>query len=83
MAQFLIRNLEDDVHQRIRALASDQGMSTEEFVRDVLRGVALRPHEGELPLGTRMVALFKGIGLRDGEEIREMKGEPVRVPSFD
>lgn len=83
MSQFVIRNLEEDVHQRIRDLASDHGQSTEEFVRDVLRSIALRTSEDEIPLGTRLVNLFRGIGLRDGETIPEMKGERVRVPDFD
>tara|TARA_R110002167_G_scaffold321364_2_gene527239 strand:+ start:465 stop:716 length:252 start_codon:yes stop_codon:yes gene_type:complete len=83
MAQFLVRNLEDDVHQRIREMANKHGISTEEFVRDVLRGIALRASEDELPLGTRMVNLFHGIGLRDDEDIRELKREPIRVPEFD
>lgn len=83
MSQFVIRNLEEDVHQRIRDLANDHGQSTEEFVRDVLRSIALRTSEDEIPLGTRLVNLFRDIGLRDGETIPEMKGEPIRVPDFD
>lgn len=83
MAHFVIRNLEDDVHKRISALATNQGQSTEEFVRNVLRGVALKGDEDDFRLGTRLAKLFAGIGLRDGEEIPEMKGESIRVPDFD
>jgi|688.fasta_scaffold629344_1 plasmid stability protein len=83
MSQFVIRNLEEDVHQRIRDLASDHGQSTEEFVRDLLRSVALQASEEEIPLGTRLTKLFRGIGLRKDEAIPEMKGDQIRVPEFD
>ncbi|HBE67803.1 MAG TPA: hypothetical protein DDW52_06610, partial [Planctomycetaceae bacterium] len=40
-AQFVVRNLEDDVHARLHELAREHGLSMEEFVREALRSIAL------------------------------------------
>ena len=37
MAQFIVRNLEDDVRDKLRELAQSHGQSMEETVRDILR----------------------------------------------
>jgi hypothetical protein len=43
----------------------------------------LQASEEEIPLGTRLTKLFRGIGLRKDEAIPEMKGDQIRVPEFD
>lgn len=72
MAQLIVRNLEDDVRDKLREMAEDNGQSMEETVRDILRRAVLcRPREEE-GLGTKMVKRFKGINLQPGE-IRELR----------
>ncbi len=39
MASITIRKLEDDIKQRLRVRAAENGRSMEEEVRDILRGV--------------------------------------------
>ena len=75
MAQLVIRKLEDDVKTRLRKRAKSHGRSMEAEARDILRDAVNhedRPSEG---LGTRIANRFKGIGLKKGEEIRELRGE--------
>ena len=50
MAQFIVRNLEDDIHQKLRDMAQSHDQSLEEFVRELLRNSppsrgATRPHQ--------------------------------------
>jgi plasmid stability protein len=82
MAQLLVRNLDDDVKAALRVRAAEHGRSMEEEVRVILREAvaAERPKTG---LGTEIAALFKRNGLRDGEEIPEMRGEIMKPWRFD
>lgn len=81
MAQILIRQLEDDVKAKLQQRARRHGRSTEEEVREILRGAV--HGEGRVParLGSRIAARFAGIGL--DEEIVELRGQPVRAAHFD
>lgn len=80
MAQLVVRNLDDDVKAKLQRRAQRHGRSTEEEVRDILRG-AVR-HEGapSPPLGTRLKARFARIGLE--EDIPEMRGQAARPADF-
>jgi plasmid stability protein len=83
MAQLVVRNLEEDVKARLQKRAKKHGRSMEEEVRDILRDAVkkdARPAEG---LGTRIANRFRGIGLREDEEIQEWRGYPVRPAEFD
>lgn len=68
MAQLIVRNLEDDIRNRLRALAELHGCSMEEEVRQILRAAVLssdvRPTR--VMLGTRMSGRFASIGLTEG-----------------
>jgi plasmid stability protein len=79
MAQLVVRNIEDELKERLRRRAKQHGRSMEAEVRDILRN-ALR-HEGrvEAGLGTRLARRFKGIGLR--RDIPEWH-EPARPAIF-
>jgi antitoxin FitA len=81
MAQFLVRNLDDDVKARLRVRAAEHGRSMKEAVRAILRQAvaADQPRQG---LGTRMAARFAKSGLRKGEAIAEPRIEIEQV-SFD
>lgn len=81
MAQLVVRNLEDDVKERLRRRAKKHGCSLEELVRDILRDAAKdkRPTGG---LGSQIAALFKDVGFEEGE-IRELRGYTRKPPTFD
>lgn len=83
MAQIVVRNLEEDVKQRLKRRAVLHGRSMEEEVRDILRE-AVRDPDSRYGLGTEIVRRFSGagIGLRKGEEIEEIRGE-ARPAVFD
>ncbi len=77
MAQLIVRNLEDDIRDKIRALADAHGRSMEEEVREILREAALRaPLDAGVGLGTRLSERFRGFGL--DAEIEELGGQPPR-----
>ncbi len=83
MAQLVVRNLDDEVKAKLRRRAAAHGRSMEEEVRAILRDAVkddMRPKEG---LGTRIAARFANIGLRDGEELPELRGYTIDPPSFD
>jgi plasmid stability protein len=83
MAQLVVRNLDDEVKAKLRRRAEAHGHSMEEEVRAILRDAVkeeVRPRGG---LGTEIAALFRGIGLRDGEEISELRGHTIKLPTFD
>jgi antitoxin FitA len=63
MAQLIVRNLDDDVKERLQARARRHGRSTEEEVRSILRQAALADERGDVPLGTRLAGRFAGTGL--------------------
>jgi plasmid stability protein len=77
----VVRNIEDDVKAKLQRRARMHGRSTEEEVRDILRNAVRDQGEPQQGLGTRIVALFEGIGLR--EEIPELRGHPARPADFD
>lgn len=83
MAQILVRNLDDDVHHKLRAMAERHGESLEAFVRDLLRRAVYEQSREDKPLGTALAERFAACGLQDGETIPEYKGEAVRIVEFD
>jgi plasmid stability protein len=70
---------------RLQRRAKKHGRSVEAEVRDILRDAVRRDNRPEARegFGTRFASYFKGIGLREGEEIREWRGYPVRPAEFD
>ena len=85
MAQLLVRNLEDQLKVRLQRRAKRHARSMEAEAREILRN-ALRAEEAPaVGFGTASVALFsgQGIGLQEGEEIREWRGFPLKPISFD
>jgi antitoxin FitA len=80
MAQLVVRNLEDDVKAKLQRRARQHGRSTEEEVREILRNaVRTEPQQTE-PLGQRLRALFRDIGLED--DIPEWRGQPAEPAKF-
>lgn len=79
MAQLLVRDIEDDVKDRLQRRAARHGRSMEAEARDILRD-ALKDDQPVGGLGSEIAELFKGIGLRDGEEIKELRGFTIKSP---
>jgi plasmid stability protein len=82
MAQLVVRNLDDAVKEKLRRRAAAHGRSMEEEVRAILRDAVkdeARPKSG---LGKRIAARFAGIGLREGEDIPELRGYTIEPPDF-
>lgn len=76
MAQVLVRNLDDDVKERLRLRAREHGHSMEEEIRDILRQ-ALADDGAPAPrLGSRIAARFAGRGL--SEDLPELRGQAPR-----
>jgi len=81
MSQLLVRQLDEDVKEKLRRRARRHGHSMEEEVREILRN-AVRDEGGEpKALGSRLAARFAGVGLT--EEIPELRGQPARPADFE
>ena len=65
MAQFMVRNFEDDIHQKLRDMADSHGESLEEFVCQMLRKAALEYQETPHNLGTKIANRFAKVGLHE------------------
>jgi antitoxin FitA len=78
MAQILVRDIEDDVKERLQRRAARHGHSMEAEIRDILRDVVKADMEPAGGLGTEIAALFRGIGLQRGEEIPELHGFTIK-----
>ena len=77
MAQLIVHNLEDDVRDKLRALAAEHGRSMEEEVREILRAAALRASiVPATRLGSLLAERFRDCGLED--EFQEFRGQPAR-----
>lgn len=79
MAQFIVRNLEDDVVLRLKQRAARRGRSMEEEVRRVLRE-AVRDELEPTPLGSRIAARFEGLGFTG--ELPELHGQEAGAADF-
>ena len=83
MAQLVVRNLDDDIKTKLRQRAAAHGRSMEEEVRAILRDAVKGEAIQKFGLGTEIAALFRGIGLREGEEIPELRGYTIKPVDFD
>lgn len=78
MAQLIVRNLEDDVKDRLVQRARRHGHSMEEEVRDILRN-AVRDTSptSQQDFGSRLAAFFEGLDMPEIKEIKGYKIEPI------
>jgi plasmid stability protein len=83
MGQLLVRNLDDDVKEKLRQRARRHGRSTEEEVRTILRDVVMEESHSEIGLGSQIAAIFAECGLNPDEEIPEQRGYPAKPADFD
>ena len=80
MAQFTVRNLEDEVRDQLRELAQKNGQSMEEAVRDILRAAVADRRIVPVALGTRIASRFAKQGLLS--PIEELRGQNARPAEF-
>lgn len=81
MAQFIVRNIEDDIRDKLRARARSHGWSMEEEIRNILRKAASERNGVSQKLGSRIAGRFAKHGL--SEDIQEIRGQEAQPPSFD
>jgi antitoxin FitA len=75
MAQFSVRNLEEDIKTRLKGRAAKHGWSMEEEVRNILR-VAVMEEPAPEALGTRIAKRFSS--LRFEGDLPELRGQTVQ-----
>lgn len=81
MAQFTVRNLEEDVKLGLQRRAALHGCSMEEEVRCILRQAVKAQEPVGIGLGSRIAARFAGQGL--DVDLPELKGQLVRPAVLD
>ena len=81
MAQFIVRNLDEDVKERLKRRARRHGCSMEEEVRQILRNAVKEEDQPGPKLGSRIAARFAGIGL--SEDLPELHGQAPSPADFD
>jgi antitoxin FitA len=80
LAQFIVRNLEDDVKGRLKRRAARHGRSMEEEVRHILRDAVKRQNRRVTKLGSRIAARFAKAGMT--ATLPELRGQRPRSVKF-
>ncbi len=84
MAQLVVRNIEDEVKERLVQRARRHGRSMEEEVRAILRNAVRElPTAPEEDFGTRFAGFFEGLDMPEIEEIRGYKIESLDLRDDD
>ncbi len=73
MAQFIVRDLEENVKARLKRRAERHGRSMEEEVRDIPRNAAKEESRPLPNLGSRIAARFVKAGLTS--DLPELRGQ--------
>ena len=81
VAQFVVRDLEDEVKVRLKRRAERHGRSMEDEVRHILRNAVKESGRPVARLGTRVSARFSAVGLTT--DLPELRGQFVRSVDFD
>lgn len=83
MAQLIVRDIENEVKAKLQRRARRHGRSMEEEVREILRDATKNEGTSRKGLGTEIASLFRGVGLKPGEEIQELRDIRLQVPDFE
>lgn len=81
MAQFVVRNLEDDVAARLKRRARRHGRSMEDEIRHILRDAAQHERQPLRRLGSRIAGRFSVVGLPS--DLPELRGQPARAADLE
>ena len=76
MAQFIVRQLEEDIKARLKRRAARAGRSMEDEVRHILRNAVKQGTATAPRLGSRIMARFTKAGLT--ADLPELRGQPAR-----
>lgn len=76
MAQVVVRQIEDDVKERLQRRAKRHGRSVEAEIREILRSAVVEGRTPATRLGSRMAERFRGKGLE--QDLPELRGQPAR-----
>ena len=80
MAQFIVRNLEEDVKARLKRRAAHHRRSMEEEVRHILRDAVKEQNQPVAKLGSRIAGHFAKAGLTT--DLPELHGQVPRSAEF-
>ena len=80
MAQFVVRDLEEEVKARLKRRAERHGHSMEEEIRHILRNAVKESGRPITSLGSRIAARFANLGLPTG--LPELRGQGPRSAEF-
>ena len=81
MAQFVVRDLEEEVKVRLKRLAERHGRSMEEEIRHILRNAAKESVRPVTKLGSRISGRFSSTGLTT--DLPELRGQAPRPAEFN
>jgi len=81
MAQVIVRNIDDDVKDGLKARARQHGWSMEEEVRHILRQAVNTPVHAQVRLGSSIAARFAGAGLT--EPLPTWHGQTIEPMALD
>ena len=82
MAQLIVRNIDEDVRDRLRERARAHNRSMEAEVREILRAAVATGHRERTGIGTQISELFAEQGVERGE-IEEIRGGEARPTDFE
>jgi antitoxin FitA len=80
MAQFVVRDLEEEVKTRLKRRAERHGRSMEEEIRHILRNAVKESGRPITSLGSRIAARFANAGL--STDLPELHGQAPRSAEF-
>jgi len=80
MAQFVVRDLEEEVKERLKRRAERHGRSMEEEIRHILRNAVKESGRPIASLGSRIAARFTRVGLTT--DLPELRGQAARSAEF-
>jgi plasmid stability protein len=81
MAQFVVRNLEEDVAKKLKQRAKRHARSMEDEVRHILRSAVQQRPEPVQRLGSKIAERFRGSGLKT--DLPELRGTKAIAAEFD
>ena len=81
MAQFVVRNLEEEVAKKLKQRAKRNARSMEDEVRHILRTAVQQRPEPAQKLGTTIARRFRRAGL--SADLPELRGATASAAEFD
>jgi antitoxin FitA len=81
VAQFVVRDIEEEVKIRLKRRAERHGRSMEDEIRHILRNAAKESTRPIAKIGSRIAARFSGKGLT--ADLPELRGQAARAADLD